>query len=75
MVVLMDKYIVQCFLVGDVMIGKFFFVKVIIGQNFDEGYIVIIEDIYLVFLFVVGDKYFFSILDLFGQVNRFFFKQ
>lgn len=75
MVVSMDKYKVQCSLVGDAMIGKSSLAKAITGQNFDEGYIATTEDSYSASLSVAGDKYSLSILDLSGQVNRFFLKQ
>lgn len=70
----MDKYTVQCSLVGDAMIGKSSLAKAITGQNFDEGYIATTEDSYSTSLSVAGDKYSLSILDLSGQVNRLFFK-
>lgn len=67
MVVSMDKYRVQCSLVGDAMIGKSSLAKAITGQNFDEGYIATTEDSYSASLSVAGDKYSLSILDLSGQ--------
>ena len=68
MVVQVDKFTVQCSLVGDAMIGKSSLAKAITGEQFQEGYIATTEDNYSASLSVAGDKYSLSILDLSGQV-------
>ncbi|XP_061193426.1 cdc42 homolog [Saccostrea echinata] len=67
MVVAMDKFTVQCSLVGDGMVGKSSLAKAITGQILDDGYIATTEDNFTASMSVAGDKYSLSILDLSGQ--------
>ncbi|XP_061193437.1 cdc42 homolog [Saccostrea echinata] len=67
MVVSVDKYSVQCSLVGDGMVGKSSLAKAITGQSLDEGYTATTEESYSASISVKGDTYSLNILDSSGQ--------
>ncbi|XP_062568641.1 cdc42 homolog [Saccostrea cucullata] len=67
MVVLENKFSVQCSLVGDGMVGKSSLAKAITGQGLDDGYIATTEDSYSASITVKEDTYSLNILDLSGQ--------